>query len=179
MNLDILKRYTSGELSTKQFLSVHRDAGELLDILYENLGEHEWVTSVQDWPDPKRKNPAAHFLVLKTMMLVTPLIFLLGGIAFLASGPMPALVTVLTLFGIFAGLAITMLISRMRTEHGQEGKTVLVVTNRRLMRVWLDGSGEMQAWWLGEDSSENVSIEAVSPTIKFLLELDLGKVNLN
>jgi hypothetical protein len=179
MDLDTLKRFTRGELTTKQFLSVHRDAGELLDLLYDNLGEHEFVTSVQDWPEPKRRSPARHFVVLKTMMLMTPLIFLFGGVAFLASGPVAALVTVLTLFGIFSAAAVFMLVSRLHSESGQEGKTVLVVTNRRLMRVWLDGSGEVQAWWLGEDSTENKPIEAVSPTIKFLLELDLGKVNLN
>ena len=179
MDLETLKRFSAGELSPKQYLAVHQEAGELLDILQEHLGEHEWVTTVQDWPEPKRKQPGRNYMVLKTMILFTPLIFLAGGGAWYVGGPLGGVLTVLFLFGVFSAIAVAMLVERLRVDRKREGKSVLVVTNRRLMRVWLDGTEEVQAWWLGEDNTENIPIEAVSSTIKFLLELDLGKVNMN
>lgn len=68
---------------------------------------------------------------------------------------------------------------RYRVLKSKDGKSVLVITNRRMMRIWLDGSETVQAWWLTDDPNKKKALEPVSGTIKLLLELDLGKPNLN
>lgn len=178
MDLDTLKKYTSGNLDPKRFMAVHRDADELMEILFDHLGQNEIVVSVQDWPEPKRRNPAGQFLALKTMMLVTPVI-IIGGTAFVSRDPMTVLFSVMVWLALFLSTAGVLLVRRSKRSKSRIGRTVLVITNRRLLRVWLDGTAEVQAWWLRESDPDSRSIDAVSPTIKFLLELELGEVSLN
>ena len=177
MDLDTLKRYSRGELTPKQFMAVHRQAGELLDLLQEHLRPNEFVSTVQDWPDPRSRHQARQFLVLKTMMLVTPLV-IVGTTAFIFQDPLAVVIALLSWLGLFGLIAVAMLFRRWRMQLLAPDHSVLVVTNRRMMRVWLDGSEEVQAWWLG-DRSDELPMEPVSPTIRFLLELELGEVNLN
>lgn len=177
MDLDTLKRYSKGELTAKQFLAVHRDAGELLDLLQEHLRPSEYLSSVQDWPEPKMRQQHRHFLVLKTMMLITPLI-LVGGTAFIFENPITVFLIALAWLTAFALIGFIMLYRNVRARKSIQGKSVLVTTNRRLLRVWLDGSEEVQGWWLGE-SVDNHPMEPVSATIRFLIELELGKPSLN
>ncbi|MBI5058636.1 hypothetical protein HZB60_02505 [candidate division KSB1 bacterium] len=177
MDLDTLKRYSSGELTPKQFMAVHRQAGELLDLLQEHLRPNEFVSTVQDWPDPRNRHQARHFLVLKTMMLVTPLL-IVGTTAFIFQDPVAVALALLSWLGLFGLVAVAMLWRRWRLQRLNPGQSVLVVTNRRMMRVWLDGSEEVQGWWLG-DRSDDMPMEPVSGTIRFLLEMDLGEVSMN
>jgi hypothetical protein len=177
MDLDTLKRYSRGELTTRQFMAVHRQAGELLDLLQEHLRPSEFVNTVQDWPDPRMRHHARQFLVLKTMMLVTPLV-VVGTTVVILRDPIAAAVAMLSWLALFGLVAVAMLWRRWRMQRLIPGSSVLVVTNLRMMRFWLDGSEEVQGWWLG-DRSDELPMEPVSPTIRFLLELDLGEVNLN
>jgi hypothetical protein len=176
MDLDQLRKYSRGELETKQFLSVYKDAGELLDLLYEHLQPRELVVSVHDWPTPRKKARGQYF-GLKTMLLVTPFI-LIGISVFIFSHPLPVLISVVAWFAIFALVALKQIHGKFRVERSREGKSVLVITNARMIRVWLDGSEEVQFWNLKEDTPD-LTMEPVSPTIKLLLEIDQGKISLN
>ncbi|MCB9358080.1 MAG: hypothetical protein H6505_05855 [Calditrichaeota bacterium] len=173
LDLDTLKRYSRGELSHKTFMAVHQDAGELLDLLFQNLGKAEQVSSIQDWPLPRRQKKLGHFVVLKTMLLFTPFMLVVGGTLFrtrpvLGFGIMIAWLALCLLGGGY------LLFERYRLLKSKEGKSVLVVTNRRMMRIWLDGTQTVQAWWLTDDPNKKKRLEPVSETIKLLLELDLG-----
>jgi hypothetical protein len=174
LDLDTLKKFSAGELSHKKFIAVHEEAGELLDLLYQNLAQSEYVVSVEDWHEPKRVKKLGQFFTLKTMMLFTPFIIIVG----------TAITTKDLLFGLgilgfwftLCGLSAAYLLhQRTRVLKSKEGKSVLVVTNRRMMRVWLDGSETVQAWRLGSGHHKKKAVEQVPETIKLLLELDLGK----
>ena len=178
MDLDILRKYSRGELPPKQFLSVYKEAGELLDLLYENLHPREVVVSVHDWPAPRKRTPGRQYFGLKTMLLVTPLV-LIGGSVFIFSHPLPVLISVAVWFAVFAVVALTQIFGKFRVERSREGQSVLVITNVRMIRVWLDGSEEIQFWNLKDEKSEDGTMEPVSPTIKLLLEIDHGKISLN
>ncbi len=177
MDLDSLKRYSSGELTAKQFLAIHRDAGELLDLLQEYLKPGEYVTSVQDWPEPKHRSQVRQYFFLKTLMLVTPFVLMVGS-AFILSSPRAVFFSAMIWFGLFGLAAVGMLWRRHRRKKSRIGKSVLVVSNRRMLRVWLDGSEDVQYWWLGE-APQAPLMEPVSDTIRLLLELELGKTSLN
>lgn len=178
MDLDVLRKYSRGELPPKQFLSVYKDAGELLDLLYEHLQSRELVVSVHDWPTPRRKPSTRQYFALKTMLLVTPLV-LIGGSVFIFSHPLPVIISVAVWFMAFAIVALAQIFGKFHVERSREGKSVLVITNARLMRVWLDGTEEVQSWSLKDDKSEDETMEPVSPTIRLLLEIDQGKISLN
>jgi len=68
---------------------------------------------------------------------------------------------------------------RYRVNKSKDGKSVLVITNRRMMRIWLDGSETVQAWWLTDDPNKKKPLEPVPSTVKLLLELELGRPSLN
>ncbi|MBK6765102.1 MAG: hypothetical protein IPG71_01980 [bacterium] len=178
IDLDTLQRYSRGELSHKTFMAVHQDAGELLDLLFQNLNKSEHVVSIQDWPLPRRQKRLGQFFVLKTMMLFTPFMLIAGaGIA----QQTPILGMALT-FGwlavcLFGGTYL--LWDRYRVNKSKDGKSVLVITNRRMMRIWLDGSETVQAWWLTDDPNKKKPLEPVPSTVKLLLELELGRPSLN
>ena len=178
MDLDTLKKYSAGELSHKKFIAVHEEAGELLDLLYQNLGQSEYVASVQDWNEPKREKKLGQFVTLKTMMLFTPFIVVVGT-AITARELMLGLGILGFWFTLCCLSAAYLLYQRTRVLKSKEGKSVLVVTNRRMMRVWLDGSETVQAWRLGSGHHKKKPIEPVPATIKLLLELDLGKPSEN
>jgi hypothetical protein len=177
MDLDVLRKFSRGELAPKQFLSVYQDAGELLDILYEHLQPRELVVSVHDWPTPRRKPQTRQYFGLKTMLLITPLV-LIGGSVFIFKYPLPVMISVAVWFAAFALVAFMQVHGKFRVERSREGKSVLVITNVRMIRVWLDGSEEVQSWPLKDDEPEE-PMEPVSPTIKLLLEIDQGKISLN
>ena len=177
MDLELLKRYASGELTAKQFLAFHKEAGELLDLLYEYLRPLEVVVSVQDWPEPRKRTPLRQFLLLKTMMLVTPVV-MVGALTSVYRNPILGFTVVLGWLLVFSLLAFWQLYRRWQIKRSKSGMSVLIVTNQRLMRVWLDGSEEVQAWPLA-DEPELPPMEPVSSTIKLLLELDLGKISMN
>src|SRR5512143_1638853 len=111
MDLDQLKRFSRGELPPKQFLSVYKDAGELLDLLYEHLQPREVVVSVHDWPSPRRKPASRQYFGLKTMLLVTPVV-LVGGSVFIFSHPLPVLISVAVWFLAFAIVALTQIFGK-------------------------------------------------------------------
>lgn len=178
MDLDQLRKYSRGELAPKQFLAVYKDAGELLDLLYETLHPREVVVSVHDWPSPRKRTPSRQYFGLKTMLLVTPLV-LIGGSVFIFSHPLPVLISVAVWFTVFAAVALTQILGKFRVERSREGKSVLVITNIRMIRIWLDGSEEVQSWNLKDEPQEGDPLEPVSPTIKLLLEIDQGKISLN
>ena len=156
---------------------MYKDAGELLDLLYEHLQPRELVVSVHDWPTP-RKKMRGQYVGLKTMLLVTPLV-LIGGSVFIFDHPLPVLISVAVWFAVFAVVALSQIFGKFRVERSREGKSVLVITNARMIRVWLDGSEEVQFWNLKEETPEHEPMEPVSPTIKLLLEIDQGKISLN
>jgi hypothetical protein len=178
IDLDTLKRYSRGELSHKTFLAVHQDAGELLDLLFQNLNQAEHVVSIQDWPLPRRVKRLGQFFVLKTIMLFTPFCLIVGA-AIAQQSPM------LGMSLMFGWLALCifgggyLLWDRYRVNKSKDGKSVLVITNRRMMRIWLDGSETVQAWWLTDDPNKKKPLEPVSSTVNLLLELDLGKPSQN
>ena len=176
MYLDQLRKFSRGELPPKQFLSVYKDAGELLDLLYEHLQPRELVVSVHDWPSPRRKPSTRQYFGLKTMLLITPVV-LIGGSVFIFSHPLPVLISVALWFLAFAIVALTQVFGKFRVERSREGKSVLIITNVRMIRIWLDGSEEVQSWPLKDEKSPEM--EPVSPTIKLLLEIDQGKISLN
>ena len=176
MDLDQLRKFSRGELPPKQFLGVYKDAGELLDLLYEHLQRGELVCSIHDWPTPRRK-PRRQYFALKTMLLITPFV-LIGGSVFIFSHPLPVMLSVAAWFFVFALIALAQIFGKFRVERSREGKSVLVLTSIRMIRIWLDGSEEVQSWPL-KDETETEKFEPVSPTIKLLLEIDQGKVSLN
>ena len=145
----------------------------MLEIFQEYLLPGEFLVSLADWPAVRRK-PRRQFVVLKTMMLATPLV-LVGSTAFIFSSPLGVLYFALIWFAVFAAIATAQLITRAKAQKSSEGKSVLAVTNKRLMRVWLDGSDEVQSWPLGDDESEAEPMEPVPETVRLLLQLDLGK----
>jgi hypothetical protein len=176
VDLEILKKYSSGELNTRQFLAVHKEAADLLEILHNYLHPGEFVNTVADWPEVRRRSQARDYVVLKTMMLLTPLV-LVGGTIYIFRAPHIVLFSGLTWLALFALIAVFQLIHRRQANRSKEGRSVVVVTNDRLMRVWLDGSGDIQFWPLGEQKSE--PMEAVPETIRLLLKVDLGETSLN
>ncbi|MBU0691234.1 hypothetical protein KKC97_10470 [bacterium] len=174
MDLDTLKKFSAGELGHKKFIEVHEEARELLDLLYQNLAQAEYVVSVQDWHEPKRTKKLSQFIVLKTMMLFTPFVIVVG--TAITSKDLHAGLIILGLWLALCGLSsVYLLIKRSHILKSKEGKSVLVITNRRMMRVWLDGSEAVQAWRLGIGHRKKKAIDPVPETIKLLLELDLGQ----
>jgi hypothetical protein len=178
VDLDTLKKYSAGELSHRKFIAVHEEAGELLDLLYQNLGQSEYVVSVQDWHEPKRIKKLGQFMTLKTMLLFTPFVLVVG--TGLTAKDLYVGLAVLGVWLVVCSLsALILLYQRLRVLRSKEGKSVLIITNRRMMRVWLDGSEEVQAWKLGSGNRKKKPIEPVPETIKLLLELDLGQPSSN
>jgi hypothetical protein len=177
VDLDTLMKYSRGELPPKQFLAVHRDASDLLDLLHENLMSGEFLVSVADWP-AVRKRSSSRYIVLKTMMLITPLV-LVGGWMLAMKSPFAALLSGLVWLAAFGVAAIVLLVQRAQASKSREGRSVLVVTDRRLMRIWLDGSDEVQSFALGEEKKTAFEMEAVPETVRVLLRADLGKTSLN
>jgi len=178
VDLETLKKYSQGELTPREFLAVHRQAGELLDLLYAHLATGEHVVTVADWPSAPRVSPARRFLALKTMLLLTPLV-LIGGSILMFSSPRVALLSVMSWLLFFAIIAALQLIVRARAHRLLRGESVLVVTNHRLMRVWLDGSSEIQSFAATDEKSAPQPVEAVPETVRLLLQVDLGKTSLN
>ena len=119
MDLETLKKYSSGELTPKQFLAVHREAGELLDLLNEHLHKGEFVVSLADWPAVRKRAPR-QFVVLKTMMLVTPLV-LIGGLAFVFQSPLAVLLSGIVWVAMFTVIAGVQLLHRERAKRSREG----------------------------------------------------------
>ena len=118
------------------------------------------------------------FFVLKTMMLFTPFVLIVGA----AIEPTARVLGLSLMFGWLALCLLGgsyLLWDRQRAKRSRDGKSVLVITNRRMMRIWLDGSETVQAWWLTDDPNKKKRLEPVSDTIKLLLELDLGKPSHN
>jgi hypothetical protein len=155
---------------------VHREAGELLDLLHEHLHKGEDVVTLADWPAARRRAPR-QFLALKTMMLVTPLV-LVGGLAFVFRSPLAVLLSGIVWVAMFTVIAGLQLLGRERAKRSREGRSVVVVTDRRLMRIWLDGTGEVQSFALAEEKAAEV-VEPVPETVRVLLQVDLGKTSLN
>jgi len=178
VDLDTLKKYSQGELSHRKFIAVHQEAGELLDLLYQNLDTSEYVVSVQDWHEPKRLRKLGQFVVLKTMMIFTPFIIVVGT-AITAKSLALGLGILLSWLGLCGLSGLYLFLQRMAVLRSKEGKSVLVITNRRMMRVWLDGSETVQAWKLGEGRRKKKAIDPVPKTINLLIELELGKPSMN
>ncbi|MDD5088937.1 MAG: hypothetical protein PHI18_09100, partial [bacterium] len=168
----------SGELKPKEFLAVHKDAGELLELLQEHLHPGEFVTSLAEWPQLPTRKQTRQYVMLKNLMLVTPFV-LVGGAAFMFASPFAMLVTGLVLFVLFATAAMGLALRRARMRKSRAGRSVLAVTNRRIMRIWLDGSGEVQYWMLGPHDKPAEPHEPVPETVRLLLRLDLGETSLN
>lgn len=177
MDLVTLQKYSRGELSPKQFLQVHKDAGELLDILHERLHPGEYVVELSDWPSVRRRKQSRQWVVLKTMMLITPFV-LVTGTAF-ARVSKTAIPLMLVWLVVFAIIGIFQLLRRSKAQKSSEGRSVVAVTDRRLMRIWLDGSDEVQSWPLSPAKASEELIEPVPDTVRLLLDLDLGKTSLN
>jgi hypothetical protein len=112
------------------------------------------------------------------MMLFTPFVIIVG--TAITSKDLMFGLGILGFWLTLCGLsAAYLLYQRTRVLKSKEGKSVLVITNRRMMRVWLDGSETVQAWRLGSGHHKKKHIEPVPETIKLLLELDLGKPSHN
>ena len=178
IDLEMLKKYASGELKPKEFLAVHQDAGELLELLQEHLHPGEHVTSLAEWPLLPTRKQTRQYVMLKNMMLLTPFV-LVGGAAFVFATPYAMLFTGLALFVVFAVVAMALALRRVRARKSRAGRSVLAVTNRRLLRIWLDGSGEVQYWMLGKQGETRAPLEPVPETVQLLLRLDLGETSLN
>lgn len=178
IDLELLKKYASGELKPKEFLAVHQDAGELLELLQEHLHPGEFVSSLAEWPLLPTRRQTRQYVMLKNMMLATPFV-LVGGAAFMFASPYAMLVTGLALFVMFAVVAMSLAFKRARERKSRAGRSVLAVTNRRIMRIWLDGSGEVQYWMLGPQETAREPHEPVPETVRLLLRLDLGETSLN
>jgi hypothetical protein len=176
VDLETLKKYSSGELNPRQFLAIHREAAELLEILHHYLHTGEYVKTVADWPEVRKRSQAKEYVVLKTMMLLTPLVFV-GGTIFIFRAPHVVFLSALAWLALFGIIAMFQLLRRRQIEKSKQGRSVLVATNDRLARVWLDGSGDIQFWPLTEHKAE--PIEPVPETIRLLLFVDLGKTSLN
>jgi hypothetical protein len=177
LDLEILKKFSSGQLPPRQYLAVHREAAELLEILHEHLHPGEFVVTLTEWPHTRPRLYARQYLTLKTMMLLTPVV-LVGGLIFAYAHPLWVLLSGLTWFTLFAGIAVIQLVRRTHAKRSREGRSVVAVTQRRIMRIWLDGTGEVQSWPLGKETSAP-PLEPVSDTVKLLLHLDLGRISLN
>ncbi len=177
MDLEILRKYTRGELTPKQYLAVHRDAGELMDILQKRLCPGEYVVELSDWPSVRSRKQARQYVMLKTMMLVTPFVLITGTAFALVSKT--AVPLILAWLAFFAVIAVFQLVRRGQAQRLATDRSVVAVTDRRLMRIWLDGSGEVQSWPLSPDKESSELIEPVPETVRLLLDLDLGKTSLN
>ena len=171
-------KYSRGELPPREFLAVHRDASELLDILNENLLTGEYLVTVADWPAVRKRTPSRQFVVLKTLMLITPLVLVIS-LMLAYKSPAAALIVGLSWLLLFSLIALGQLWRRMRDQKSREGRSVVIVTDRRLMRVWLDGSGEIQSFPLAGEKSRRANVEPVPETVRVLLRADLGKTFLN
>lgn len=134
------------------------------------------MNTVADWPEVRKRRQSREYLVLKTMMLLTPVV-LVGGTVFMFRAPHIVLLSGLLWLGAFALIAVFQLLRNRMASKSREGRSVVVVTNDRLMRVWLDGSGDIQFWPLGQQKAE--PIEPVPETVRLLLNVDLGKTSLN
>lgn len=179
MDLETLMKYSRGELPPKQFLAVHLDASELLDVLNENLMSGEFLVSVADWPAVRKRKSLRQYTALKTLMLITPLV-VVGGLVLAMNSPLAALLSGLLWLGAFGVIAVGLLLRRWKAGKSREGRSVVVVTDRRLMRVWLDGSGEMQSFALGEEKkTARLEGEPVPETVRVLLRADLGRTSMN
>jgi hypothetical protein len=178
VDLETLMKYSRGELPPKQFLAVHLDASELLDLLNENLMSGEYLVSVADWPAVRKRTSLRQYTALKTLMLMTPLV-VIGGVALAINSPLAALLSGLLWLGAFAVLAVGLLLRRLRAAKSRQGRSVVVVTDRRLMRVWLDGSGELQSFALGEEKKTSLENDPVPETVRVLLRADLGRTSMN
>ncbi|MFZ5434118.1 MAG: hypothetical protein ACOZB3_10135 [Calditrichota bacterium] len=178
VDLDTLKQFARGELSTKQFLAVYRDAGDLLELLQKHLHPGEYVTSIAEWPVTPTRKQIRQYANLKNLMLATPFI-LVGGASFMFASPFAILYTGVVLAVLFLAVAAYLLVRRSRARRSRQGRSVLTVTSRRIMRIWLDGSGDVQSWLLHTEGKSHEPMEPVPETIQLLLQLDLGKVSLN
>jgi len=177
VDLITLQKYSRGELTPREFLAVHQIAGELLDILHERLHPGEHVVELSDWPATRSRKQARQFVALKTMMLLTPFV-LITGTAFALHSREAELLPFLWLAA-FAVIAVIQLMRRSKAQKSPAGRSVVAVTDKRLMRIWLDGSGEVQFWPLSRDKDDSELIEPVPETVRLLLDLDLGKTSLN
>lgn len=171
-------KYSRGDLPPKQFLAVHRDASELLDLLNENLVTGEYLVSVADWPAVRKRSSQRQYSILKILMLVT-LLMVVTGLALVMKSPLAALVSSMLFVAVFSVIAGGLLLRRMRESKSREGRSVVVVTDRRLMRIWLDGTDEVQSFALGEEKKTNFESEPVPETVRLLLRTELGKTSLN
>ncbi|MBU0507214.1 hypothetical protein KKH27_00060 [bacterium] len=178
MDLDTLKKYTRGELSPKQFLAVHQEADELMELLQAHLHPGEHLTSLAEWPILPTRRQTRHYAMLKNMMLATPFV-LVGGAAFMFASPYAMLITGLILFAVFAMAAVALAVRQARARKSRAGRSVLAVTNRRILRIWLDGTGEVQSWMVTDAERSRQPVEPVPETVRLLLQLDLGETSLN
>lgn len=176
MDLETLQKYSRGELSPKQYLAVHQDASELLEILHSRLHPGEYVVELSDWPSVRKRREERQYMVLKTMMLITPFV-IVTGTAFAPYSRFALFLLLLWLFA-FGTIAVFQIVRRTKAQKAPENRSVVAVTDRRLMRIWLDGSGEFQSWPLSPGKHAQL-IEPVPDTVRLLLDLDLGKTSLN
>jgi hypothetical protein len=176
VDLDTLQKYSRGELNPKQYLAIHQDASELLEILHSRLHTGEYVVELSEWPTVRTRRQARQYMMLKTMMLITPFV-VVTGTAF-APHSKAALGFLLVWLAAFAVIALFQILRRNRTAKAQGGRSVVLVTDRRLLRVWLDGTREVQSWPLNPDKNAHL-IEPVPETVRLLLDLDLGKTSMN
>jgi hypothetical protein len=177
VDLTTLQKYSRGELTPKEYLAVHKDAGELLEILQTRLSPGEYVVELSDWPAVRSRKQARQYVMLKTMMLITPFVLVTGtAFALVSRTAIPLMLVWLVVFGAIAGYQ---LLRRSQSQKSVEGRSVVAVTDRQLMRIWLDGSGEVQSWPLSPDKNAGEAVDPVSETVKLLLDLDLGKTSLN
>jgi hypothetical protein len=176
VDLDTLQKYSRGELTPKQYLAVHADASELLEILHSRLYSGEYVVELSDWPSVRKRRDEKQYMMLKTMMLITPFVIVTGT----AFAPYSRLALFFLLFWLlaFGAIAVFQILRRTKLQKTPEGHSVVVVTDKRLMRIWLDGSGEFQSWPLSPDKHSQL-IEPVPETVRLMLDLDLGKTSLN
>lgn len=177
VDLETLRKYSRGDLTPKQYLAVHRDAGELLEILQKRLCPGEYVAELSDWPSVRSRRHTRQYVVLKTMMLITPFVLVTGTAFALVSRT--AVPLILTWLAFFALIAVFQLLRRTMGQKSASDRSVVAVTDRRLMRIWLDGSGEVQSWPLSPNKETAEVIEPVPETVRLLLDLDLGKTSLN
>jgi hypothetical protein len=177
VDLVTLQKYSRGELTPKEYLAVHRDAGELLEVLQKRLCPGEYVVELSDWPSVRSRRETRQYVMLKTMMLITPFV-LVTGTAF-AMVSRTAIPLMLTWLVVFAAIAVYQLLRRAQVQKSSDGRSVVAVTDRRLMRIWLDGSGEVQSWPLSPDKAAGELVEPVPETVRLMLDLDLGKTSLN
>jgi hypothetical protein len=176
VDLETLQKYSRGELNPKQYLAIHQDAAELLEILHARLHTGEYVVELSEWPSVRTRRQARQYMVLKTMMLITPFV-VVTGTAFAPYSKL-ALAFLLLWLMAFAVIAVFQMLRRASVQKAMGGRSVVIVTDRRLMRIWLDGSREVQSWPLSPGKNAEL-IEPVPETVRLLLDLDLGKTSLN